>query len=231
VLKNGDKSVNLRQFRDEAADVAREIGLLLIARDKSAKKSRGKKLSTAFPVGKDEYKSKERFKNHFVGYLDGKGVPKGAPAALKMISIIETNGSTFIGITKPGLTFATMQNPILDGGNSSKSFSQEEVVFYFQHISNNLPGERDVIVHLMKKIIEGFKRPNELTQQVLAYGKMLNKSWPMNVANTIRAGLISRLCELGVLEREKAGVRGVAYTPTLLVEKLAEEMGEFGNDV
>lgn len=216
--------VVLKQFREKGSEVARDLGLLLRERDRRARKSRGERTFIGFPVREDEYKSKERFKNHFVGYADTKGCPKGALSELKMASITTIKGEKLLGITEPGLTFAIMENPVLDDGEAGKPFSEEEATFYLQHVWRNLPGEREAVSFLLQSIKNGITRPGDLTASMQGFSKQIGESWNKAVANTMRAGLVSRLQELGLLEREKVGARGIAYNLSSLGIKLLEEV-------
>jgi Arc/MetJ-type ribon-helix-helix transcriptional regulator len=218
-----ENSVELAHFRDAVADVAREFGLLLTELDKRAKKSYGERLSTAFPVQDDQYKSKERFKNQFVGYLDGRGQPHGLAAKLKLISIFNQEGQTLVGVTDPGLQFAILKNPVIDEGNPQKPFSEEEAICCLEHISRNVKGEKAAILFMLKNIKEGITRPDDLTNCLRTYGEKIGEKWNEDVAYTIRAGLVSRLQELGVIKREKVGSRKIAYHLSPFGERLLEE--------
>lgn len=222
-LKKGEMQyVDLEQFREHVAEVARDLGLFLREQDRRTRKSRGERTFIGFPVRKDEYKSKERFKDHFVGYVDTKGHPIGALSELKMVSIVAVKRETLLGITEPGLTFAAIRNPVLDGKKAERPFSEEEAAYYLQHVWRNLPGEREAVSFLLQTIKNGVRRPDYLTAHMQEFAKRIGKSWNRAVANTMRAGLMSRLYELGILEREKVGIRGIAYNLSSLGSKLLE---------
>ena len=223
LLKGQEEHVELESFGDRVADVARDFGLLLMELDKRIGKSPGERISTAFPVQDDQYKSKERFKNQFVGYLDSRGRPQGLATRLKFISLLQQDDKTSIFITEPGLNFGILKNPVIDEGNVERPFSEEEAIFYLEHISENVKGEKAAILFLLKSIKEGITRPDGLTRRLKTYGEQIGEKWNDDVAYTIRAGLVSRLRELGVIKREKIGARKVAYHLTLFGNKLLEE--------
>jgi len=225
-LLKKQEDIELEFFRNKVADVARDLGLLLIEVDKRLRKSRGEKVSTAFPIQEDEYKSKERFKNQFVGYLDNKGRPQGLAAKLKFIALEQKNDGTFISTTKPGLEFAILKNPLLDQGDATRPFSEEEATFYIQHVSKNLKGEKEIILFLLKNIKNGITTPKDLTDRLKAFGRKIGEEWNYDVAYTMRAGLVSRLQELSILERKKMGPREVAYRLTSFGSKMLEELAK-----
>lgn len=209
-LLSKNSEIELEFFRENASDYARRIGLQLLDIDKTKKRTREERLSTALPVGNNPFKSKNRFKNHFIGYVDSKGAFRGAPAKLKFVSFHKKNAYD-ICITRPGLEFCLLKNPILDDNLSNdNSLSEEEKSYYIEHIKNYVPSEYDTMMLNLINISEGHNRPDDLTQ--ILQKKYSN--WTKSQANTIRSGLLSRMYELGLINRDRLGLREIAYALT-----------------
>jgi len=206
-LLSQNPELELKYFRENASDFARRLGMQLLDVDKTKKRTRGERLSTALPVGENPFKSKNRFKNHFIGYVDNRGVFQGAPGKLKFVSFHKKNAYN-ICITRPGLEFSLLKNPILDGNISNgDSLSEEEKLYYIEHIKNHVPSEYDAMMFILTNISEGHNRPDDLTQ--ILQKKYAN--WTKSQANTIRSGLLSRMFELGLIYRDRLGLREIKY--------------------
>lgn len=213
--------ISLEQFSNQISTQARELGLEIKAIDKARERSRGKKLSSALPVGDDPEKSLSRFKSHFIGYSDRNENLTGGPASLLFVNISKGDSSD-IGLTKAGIEFANLPNPILDDAiESDISLSEEESEYYISHCKSKLKDEYEAILRVADSISNGIDRPDELTEEISA----LDSDWTEAQANTMRTGLVSRMSELGLLERERVGQRGVKYLLTTKGHELLELPG------
>ncbi|WP_420182100.1 hypothetical protein ACNO8S_13645 [Haloarcula sp. KBTZ06] len=209
--------IPLAEFADSVADDARTFGQELQRLDEELGFSRGNKRSSAFPTGSDADKSLRRFKNHFIGEVSGDGSLRGAPFELALINVAEEDDRQRIAPTVAGREFAQLSNPILDSDRTAElPFSPEEREFYFNHLQEFRPNELEAMQYIATEIESGTDRPNPLTEAV---GE-LNSDWSDNQASTIRTGLISRMNELGLLERGRVGQRGVKYSLTTEGETL-----------
>jgi hypothetical protein len=207
---SGEEWVSLDRFRRETADIAREYGLKIQQIDRNKSRGRGQRLSAALPVGDDSTKSKKRFASHFIGGANQQGGLSGAPAHLLFIDI-PANSPSLIGITEKGLEFASKWNPLIDGGASSDHpFSENEIEYYLQYVQNHLPEEYNTMTLAADSIEDGNNRPDSLTEQVAS----LNEDWSEAQASTVRSGLVGRMYELGLVNRERVGQRGIAYQLT-----------------
>lgn len=204
-LNTKDGFVPLSSFQDAAADIAREIGLRLIKYESEIERPHGEKFSAGLPVGKDEFKTKLRFKNQFIGYMNKNDLIEGAIGALSFINMKkDSKGDTLIGLTEQGLQFASITNPILDN-NSEKAnnvLSNEEINFYLKHIKTYLPSEAEITQFVINNIYQGINKPDALTTKI----KEWNTNWSDDVANTMRSGIISRLFDLRLIQKEKEGL-------------------------
>lgn len=203
----GEQWVSLDKFSQEAAEIAREYGLKIQQVDNNKSRGRGEKLSAALPIGDNAEKSKERFKAHFVGYAEQNGDLIGATPGLRFANIPE-DSRAIMGITKPGLEFAKIWNPLLDGGVSSdSSLTEEEADFYINHVRNELTEEFEAMQYAAKAISRGDNRPDSLSALIAS----LNEEWSDAQASTVRSGLVSRMSELDLVSRERIGQRGIEY--------------------
>lgn len=207
--------VDLAIFQERAAEEARRIGQLMLKADKSYGRKHGEKMSTALPISRRD-RTINRFKYQFVGTLTSKDRIEGAPAILRFVNMKrDSDGRTRIGITNSGLKFALLENPVLDKSDYTRSLSDEECRFYIQHISDKLPKEYSLSLIVLKAISNGKNTPHELTHVVLS--KDINVG--NNEARSIRASLVSRLLELGLLTRKRIGLN-VTYTVTIKGQNL-----------
>jgi hypothetical protein len=209
ILKDNE-SIELGLLHTQAVEAAREVGLMLKKEDKKSRRKYGDMLASALPTGRNITKTEKRFINHFVGYYTRAGRIEGAPGALKLLNISENEENEHVvGITEAGLKFAVMKNPILDELNFKKSLSEEESSFYIKHTFQNLSRERELNILILNAMNGGKPSPSMLNKEILP----LSRGWSEAMINTIRAGAISRLNELGLISRLRRGV-DVTYSLT-----------------
>ena len=203
-------SVSLEPFSSETAVLARKVGLLMARSDVARGRPRGQRLSAGLPISHEIAKSLDRFKAHFVGYSDKHGKLVGAPSHLRFVDI-SVEKSSRIGLTQSGMAFAILPNPILDGGvDALESLSAEERQLYLEHVHQALPREYQAMACVAAAISEGSDRPEAVSMAVAK----LNPGWSAAQVNTMRSGLVSRMSELGLVDRTRVGERGVAYRLT-----------------
>lgn len=129
--------------------------------------------------------------------------------SLKMVNILEEDEGTVtkIGLTDFGNEFAKLKNPIMDDSGVT-ALSQDEKKFITDHILKNLPNESLHIAHTLNLIKTGTDSRMELNKKLR---KFYNKNfpnyvnWSDAVVNTMRAGLLGRIYELGLLGKKKEG--------------------------
>ena len=213
---NSTDTIPLEDLQEKSAEIARNLGKDIERADERLGRKRGEIISAALPIGKGPGadKAKLRFKNQFVGYLSGKKA-EGASATLKFIDFSgNTKNSTRVGITDFGLKFASLSNPVIDRQDYSAPFSSEEVTFLLDHIASQLPEEVRLVRLILSSVKGGVASPEGLNEKVRSSHPEWKKSQPI----TMRAGVVSRISELGLLDREKEGVK-VTYKLTELGEK------------
>jgi len=202
--KEQDESVELRSLKEEAAIWAKSVGRQLASSDKQGKKSRMERLATGLPIRRAD-KSSERFKDMFVGSLSKKGEGYGFPVLLKFITLDrEDNGVVRAHLTPPGYEFAMLRSPVLDNRDSKPeaTLSAEESQFYLGHIKEYLPREWELSRRIMKAISDGDKTPSSIDKLLLAVDPTLKDT----EVGPERAGIISRLSELGCVRRIQNGL-------------------------
>jgi hypothetical protein len=216
-------TISLEDLQERSADIARNLGKEIERADERLGRKRGEIISAALPIGKGPGadKSKLRFKNQFVGYLYGKKA-EGASATLKFIDFSgNSKNSTRVGITDFGLKFASLPNPVIDRQDYLAPFSSEEVTFLLDHVASQLPEEAELIRLILSSVKDGVTSPEGLNEKVRSSHAEWKKSQPI----TMRAGVVSRISELGLLGREKNGVK-VTYKLTELGEKYLGKLGD-----
>lgn len=215
---SADAQPTFASFKSAATAEAEAMGLLLLERDVSSGRKFGDRVSTSFP-SPDE-KSRRRYRDQFLGYVrPGDGRLDGLLPRLKLVNIWSVEGTHMIGITAAGLEFAKLPNPVIDGGASKSTeaaFSAEESRFLLDHIRTKLPIEDEHMRFLLHAVQDGITEREALNDRMRDfYGSRVSdsSSWSDAHVNTMRAGVTSRLYELGLLERERS-LEGVKYTLT-----------------
>ncbi len=201
--QNGFGYVPLGELQERTAEIAREMGRTILRNDRLLGRKRGTIISAALPIGRDQDKAKTRFKNQFVGFLARSRV-EGAAPTLKFLNIMRGDKNIVqVGITDLGLRFSSIPNPIIDRDDYSTAFSLEEIEFLLDHIASEVPAEAKLIQLVLDGVKRGVATPEELNDLVRSY----NVEWNESEAIAMRSGIVSRVSELGLLERRKDGVK------------------------
>jgi hypothetical protein len=207
--ESGADRIPLTDLQEFSAGSARQLGKELERKDKELGRKRGNIFSAGFPIGRDAEKAVSRFKNQFVGYLAANRV-EGAAPALKFLDI--TNGeksSVMAGVTDFGLSFASLPNPVIDSTDYSSPLSDEEVQFLLSHIASQIPREAGLIRLILDSVKKGSANPESLNLKL----REQFHDWKLNEIIMMRSGIISRISELGLVQRHKNGVK-VTYILT-----------------
>lgn len=215
IKESGENYVNLDTFRTKASSVAREMGLKLLAQENKDNRKRDFRVSSALPIGEPSFNSESRYKNHFLVSLRKTGSLDGASARFKFLNVKKIGRDISVGITKGGLEFALLENPILDRNDYNTSLSSGEVDFYISYIRSYVLGEYEAIRWMVLAISKGINKREAINDALLKK----YPEWGAIIVNTQRAGLMSRMFELGLLDREKTGVQ-VKYKVTSKGEAL-----------
>lgn len=204
VYAGSDQWMDLESFKEKAADIALGYGNMLKGYEKRKDKKRDEKISAGLPTDKD--KSKMRYQSHFLAYVRKDGKLDGAMPFLRFANLQKTEkGKTLIGITDAGLSFAKLDNSVIDHNNFESSLDSKEIDFYLDHISKDVKGEFCAMKWLLDKLVDGITDREEINGELK---KEFGEVWKTSdaVINTQRAGLMARMFELGLIEKKKDGV-------------------------
>lgn len=199
-----DKMIPLDEFADVAVEEAARIGEQLRSHEDQLRKLRGERNSAGLPKFDDE-KSQTRYRAQFLAYGRKDGLLDGAMALLRFVNIDTKSGKHLIGITQAGVEFAKIPNPVLDEDNLDTSLNRKEVEFYLAHVKSHVKGEFAGIKWILSKIKQGINEREPLNHELK---KEFAELWGASdaVINTQRAGMMARMFELGLLEKEKRGI-------------------------
>ena len=203
------------EFRAAAGEVAERVGRTLRARDAELGLKLGDLLSTSFPEPTD--KSRRRYADQFLIYTrPSDRRHDGLLPRLKFVSVRTEGESVRIGLTEAGFNFARLENPLMDSGTSGSPLGEGEKEFLLRHIAKELPEEADHMTALLALIAKGIIARESLNKKMRDYYSSLEnkkRHWTDAHVNTMRAGLMSRLHELGLTGRTKQGLT-VSYVLT-----------------
>ena len=197
--------VSLKEFHRKAGEVARGFGFQLLKIDMQLGRKRDERVSTALPIGKNGEKAVLRYKTHFLANKRADKILYGAMTRLKFANIQNLNETEkIVGITEEGLEFDKLKNPILDVSfDSEQTISDEETDFYVKHIKSNVPEELNPFSHILDIIKNGAITVTEIDKEL----KKSKQKWTDVVVTTQRSGALGRMSELGLLQKNKKGIR------------------------
>ena len=210
LLSDSPNGLSLGKVSLTIAESAALLGDFLARHDKKFDLDRDSALALAFPTSKDKSKkSIPRYSNHFVGRLSKNGDFSGLLSSLKFVNIISP-GSKNITLTKKGLEFTSLENPVLDTTQKEPNdkFSSEEISFLINHIFQSIPVERFAYKAILEAIASGANSPHSidtLLSKTIAINQ--NEKEISSFHSSQRAGAISRMSDLGLLRRNREGVK------------------------
>lgn len=198
-----------------------EIRRRFEAIDKLLHRPRGDKYQTGFPF--NDSKSISRYEKQYIGGINANSRIYGMALEMGFLSIRrnkETDKLEF-GITKDGKDFANLESTILHKKTSNISpttphLSGREVDFIISILKKRKSTEVDLMKYTLEYISQGKNQPDEGKNPTKEF---LDKSFPeiahnkkggsfsIIEANTMRAGIISRLAELGLIKIIKKGIK------------------------
>lgn len=206
-IENGGKAINKLALMKDSSSVAVYFGKRLNECDDKKKRKKGERLSTGLPM---TYKGSERFQTQIV-FSERKRDHYYFSAIIDLGFANYDRRVNSISLTKGGFEFALLDNPILDGDieKATTTLSREESEFYLTYVKKNIPYEWDAISWVTRLINDGVNTPRELDNQL---SKECAK-WSDDMVVTQRTGVIGRLTDLGILGKNKDGVK-IAYFVT-----------------
>jgi hypothetical protein len=225
ILRERPAGVVLAEAVEAISQAAWELGDYLYTLDQRAGRSREESFAAAFPTtASNGPVSRIRFSNQFVGNLrqpkPAEGQPKetkftGFPAALRFM--LCTGGKTpALQLTTAGAEFALLRNPILDSAQeqTDRKFSEAEIALLLAHIKDFVPEEASAYHAILDAIQSGANTPDAVDAYLRhRFNLPTEQAMTKTFLTTQRTGAISRLADLGLLARQKAGLK-VSYTIT-----------------
>ncbi len=215
------KGIPLSKASDRIAAEACKLGDFLSRLDRRQLRGREQALAAAFPVSAaNGAQSQIRFANQFVGSLrQGKLI--GFPAALLLVAC-DTSKDSRLSLTRAGIEFATLENPVFDTDreHATQRLSAAEIQFLLDHIKHFAPQELCAYTSILDGIAEGSNSPDTIDaylarrfQLTVAVEAKTPNEITQTFLTTQRTGAISRMADLGLIAREKTGIK-VAYLIT-----------------
>ncbi len=201
---------------ERLASEAAMFGDYLSALDEERKTTRDDALSTAFPTtAEDAEKGRTRYANQFVVYQNGRGELSGLMVDLKLINVVTLKKERLIVPTHFAWEFAKLTNPVVDSADSAvEKFSPEERQLLLGHIVASVPVESFAYRAVLEAVQAGNNSPEKIDAALKAYvaedrAEKLSQSFLASQ----RSGAVSRMADLGLVERQRDGVR-VLYVAT-----------------
>jgi hypothetical protein len=214
----------------EIASHAAKLGDYLRQLDEASGVHRDDTLSFAFPYSTSENgdKSRLRFANQFVASFTKQGMLSGLPAELKLVNRDHSRNPRVL-LTEAGWRFAMISNPILDKGADGRQpkFSEEEVDFLVEHIRTRVPAEDFAFRSVLDTVASGANTPEQLDEGLEKFlTKRTDKPFTPAFLTTQRAGVVSRMIDLGLVQRVREGInvtyvitkKGSEYSPKSVAE-------------
>jgi len=196
-----EATIHIDEFRSKALSVAVYAKKWFAQLDSQAQISVGEEITVGFP---DEgVKSQERFVSQFVGSVRKKG-----EGFLCEMGFIRVDDDGMVEMTQEGLDFTQIHNPIIDATPEAKRgirMNQLEQFYMMRHIQQFLVGEWDFIVETAGLIHGGSNTPSTMDEKLRE-----SKEWGEARTSLMRNGVLSRMQELGFVERLKEG-RNITY--------------------
>lgn len=184
-----------------------DLGDYLRMLDARYARRRENSVSAAFPsTTHSGGESRLRYGNQFVGTIK-QGKLIGLPAALRFVAHDSAKDPN-LRLTKAGAQFAALPNPVLDPGLTGDKFTDDEIRFLLQHIQSCVPKEVSAFVAIIDAINDGANTPDKMDAFLrVRFGLKDEAAMTATFLSTQRTGAISRLADLGLVCREKAGIR------------------------
>lgn len=213
-------SLSLSKTASEIASEAVKLGDYLRHIDNVSGVHRDDALSFAFPYSDspNSDKSRLRFANQFVASFTRQGTITGLPIELKLVNRDHSRAPHLL-LTEAGWRFAELRNPILDDLKDARGpkFTNDENDFLLGHIRSRVPAEAFAYQAVLGAISSGANTPDKLDDALEEHlSKRAEKPFTRAFLTTQRAGVISRMIDLGLIQRMRDGLN-VTYA---VIEKI-----------
>lgn len=225
ILNNQTNGVPLEEAASRISEEALALGSFLAYVDKQHDTKRDHALSIAFPSPhREAEKSRLRYASQFVASVNKQGQVSGLLIDLKLIN--HTGGSKpRLKLTEAGWNFVELRNPVLDNEmpETTERLSTEEKSFLLDHISGSVPAEDFAYRAILIAVDNGANTPEKLDAALQEYvSKDEKKSFTKSFLSSQRSGAVSRMADLGLIGRERDGVK-VLYVVTDLGKQYVQD--------
>lgn len=210
-------ALSVAKIASEIASDAVKLGDYLRYVDHVSGVHRDDALSFAFPYSDSQNgdKSRLRFANQFVASFTKQGTLTGLPIELKLLNRDHSRTPRLL-LTEAGWQFAVLRNPIFDDQKNAREpkFTSDEIDFLLAHIRNRVPAEVFAYRTVLGAISSGANTPDKLDDALEEHvSKREEKPFTRAFLTTQRAGVISRMIDLGLIQRIRDGIK-VTYALT-----------------
>jgi hypothetical protein len=210
--------VLLDEFRDHMREAVVPVRDALVAWETEADVKKQNRFSTGFPKrdSKNPERSVKRYLDHYVGLFRGEaGEPGGMGHQLGFVSIRVFDEEPTIALSNAGAVFVAMRNPLLAEGptRGRPPLSEDERNFLVAHLQRELPYEYefvDYVYEILAQHTGTYTNHMERFRLFLDQAPGFTDDPGENRVRSHTAGTISRMVDLGILER---GDRRGEYVP------------------
>ncbi len=212
-------------YRRAATEAAVEFGKLLSRADRKKLRPFSERLAVSFPDS--SLKSQLRYMNQFLAYMRPSDRRlDGFAAVMGWVAVNDEDGILKVGLTQSGLKFTQLDNPAIDLAED-RPLSEPEIGAIIDQLAANLPDE---ILHVregLKSIDQGMANPESMSERLRQFYAKYQEAYPWSskVVDTMRAGLVSRMYELGLVARSRR-TRRATYTVTEAGQTFLSEKGQ-----
>ena len=109
-----------------------------------------------------------------------------------------------IYLTKQGLYFAMLENPVIDGTKDFTEkhmrFSKKEREFLVTHIEKHLPAEWELMLQVAEMIRSGKDRATSMLAELIS-----SRELGRDEASVLRSGVVARMQEMMLVDRIRSG--------------------------
>ena len=206
----------LEELFDPMADDAATIGTALERADARAQRKRDQQLATSLPR-RGNTPSRDRFLSQYVARMTRAG--DIYPGAICQYAFAAFDGD-HLSLTEKGLALARFVNPVLDQDieSADKALGEDEKALFVQQVLSYVPGEHADFRTVLQVIVDGHRSPKELAGAVRSH---FPEDWSAGMFQTHTSGVIARLTEMDLIEREWQG-RNVSYSATEAGRRIAD---------
>ncbi|MHC4661119.1 MAG: hypothetical protein ACYS8W_05465 [Planctomycetota bacterium] len=194
------------EFSDSLSEDVATIGSALEEVDIAQGRKRDQQLATGLPR-RGNIASRDRFISQYIARVTRRGDIYPGAICQYAFAVFDADR---LALTDKGIKLARLQNPILDGDltTSDAALLAEEKVFYINQVVDFVPGELNDFRLVLSAIASGKTEPSRLSDSIK---DNFSEEWSPGMYKTHISGVIARMAEMGLIERNWEG-RFVQYS-------------------